>query len=701
MNKVRLLFAVFSAVSALPLAAVNLGYLYPAGGKAGETVEVLLGGQGMWSIREVLITGSGVRCVGIEPVQGFPHPSVSQRRYLNQWIKNIRAGNPQRPKPLAAEELLDWRKHPWYEKLDTLTPLQFELTMRFLYVPRNSLQMSPGIAQNVILKLEISPDAAPGRREIRLGGSSWISNPVPFYVGKAVEYKEPRYVPPPSKRENGTFAYPCVLNGQIMPGETDTFVFEGKKGDVVYFDFKGRTLQPFVGDGVPGHFQAILEVRDMQNRQLVLADDLYFHPDPLLVFRVPEDGRYQLLVRDALYRGREDFVYRIEIDKDPLHYQIAKPPVFAVNPVEFRRLPENVVLSIPSVVRDTLDRPGKRQEFRFSASAGDKLVAEVWARRLNSPLDAQLEIYDPEGKQIAFCDDFPRQRIGTVLQHADPAVIFTAERSGTYRAVISDNAKAGGKDYQFYFRVDRPRPDFKVYFSPSAIAVPFFGIGAVNAVVERIDGFNDPIEIILADKSGYKICGEKTIPAGCSSAVFTIDGCRAKNSRRINVKFQAKSGNKVHDVLPGDEAMQAFAYTHIVPCQGEFYLYNIWANFGSQYFAWSENSLLKLYPGSSMELEVVFKNLPPEITVTDIAMMNQPIGVVVENLKVDKTKLTFTLKAENGAKALTANQVFLVNFTRKRVIKNKKNNTTKTRVDRSSAKLPARRLVIEPLAGRK
>ena len=42
-----------------------------------------------------------------------------------------------------------------------------------------------------------------------------------------------------------------------------------------------------------------------------------FHPDPVLFFEVPKDGEYVLQIRDSIYRGREDFVYRITAGELP------------------------------------------------------------------------------------------------------------------------------------------------------------------------------------------------------------------------------------------------------------------------------------------------------------------------------------------------------------------------------------------------
>ena len=70
-----------------------VGYLYPAGGRAGEEVEILVGGQGIGGTNSVIVTGEGVRAVSSESVRGVPHPSGSQRRYLNRWVRQIVKGD--------------------------------------------------------------------------------------------------------------------------------------------------------------------------------------------------------------------------------------------------------------------------------------------------------------------------------------------------------------------------------------------------------------------------------------------------------------------------------------------------------------------------------------------------------------------------------------------------------------------------------
>ena len=74
---------------------------------------------------------------------------------------------------------------------------------------------------------------------------------------------------------------------------------------------------PYLADAVPGWFQAALSLYDAQGHELAYADHYRFHPDPVLFYEVPADGEYVLQIRDSIYRGREDFVYRITVGELP------------------------------------------------------------------------------------------------------------------------------------------------------------------------------------------------------------------------------------------------------------------------------------------------------------------------------------------------------------------------------------------------
>ncbi len=58
------------------------------------------------------------------------------------------------------------------------------------------------------------------------------------------------------------------------------------------------------------------------------------------------------------------------------------------------------------MVNGRIATPGEQDFFRIDARAGEEIIAEVFARRLDSPLDSVLRLTDAAGKQLAFNDDF-------------------------------------------------------------------------------------------------------------------------------------------------------------------------------------------------------------------------------------------------------------------------------------------------------
>ena len=164
--------------------------------------------------------------------------------------------------------------------------------------------------------MQETADAAPGDRELRLVTPLGLTNPMVFEVGRLPELVEfepndpgadSRLPDPPP------LDLPVLLNGQILPGDVDRFSFRAQRGQKLVLETHARRLIPYLADAVPGWFQAFLSLYDAAGNELAFDDDFRFDPDPVLFFEVPESGIYHLEVRDAIYRGREDFVYRIAV----------------------------------------------------------------------------------------------------------------------------------------------------------------------------------------------------------------------------------------------------------------------------------------------------------------------------------------------------------------------------------------------------
>ncbi len=82
---------------------------------------------------------------------------------------------------------------------------------------------------------------------------------------------------------------------------------------------------------------------------------------------------------------------------------------------------------------------GKEAVFKFAAKKGQRVVAECFAQRLDSQLDANLTLTDADGKQLASNGDYAGK---------DPLVEFVAPVDGEYIVAINDLSFRGGFPYR-------------------------------------------------------------------------------------------------------------------------------------------------------------------------------------------------------------------------------------------------------------
>ena len=655
----------FLAGALLP--GVNLGYLYPAGARAGTTVQIIIGGQGLWGYNRLNITGGGVTLLRLQYAPGTFYAGCGEQ-YV--WVRDylLAVANGGHRQPLRNDKNFGvWRYPGALEQLDQLDPLMFSLACKGVFERPNSLQASPAIAQKLVVTLRIAPDAEPGVREFRLltgGGNLRATNPLRFYIGKAPEFREQEYQLPPLKRKPVVFTIPSAVNGQIEPGETDQFKFKLGKGEKVYFALKGRILNPYIGDGVPGNFQPVLEVKDETGKSLAFADDNYFDPDPVLDFTAPADGLYTLEIRDALYRGREDFVYRIDAVRGTWRRPaLARPGLDLPEYCEHAPAAAGI-LKLPLLISGTVGKPGEVKKYRFRAEKGQQVVAEVFARRQGSPLDSLLKILGPDGKQVACNDDFPRPNFGLNMQHVDSYVCFKAPVSGVFQVLLSDTAGAGGKDYGFFLRLDRPRPGFRVYASPSAVPVSMDqGADQVKVVAERMDGFRGEIFFELKNAENITLTGINSIPPGADESViaFSSSWVNPQKNQPVFPELYAYSGSIRRRVHGADSAMQAFAYTHYVPA-GRLLLLRCWLHGNADRFKVDPKFThrISLKRGGSAGYAVNYlpskAHMGPKITFSlDVK------GVTLKPVrKGDTFRLVFT--AAKDAPVCTVNTAVKVNY---------------------------------------
>jgi hypothetical protein len=611
----------------------RIGYIYPAGASRGATVEIFAGGRFVKSMKAVWISGSGVSGRIIETYRPPRNLNKGQRKML-KWRINCRLAElndaPEPPKPeLNEEEAMDAKLSnlPLLDQLDSLDPQQIKHWETWSQ-RKNGKQPSPQIREIVRVEIKVSKDAAPGMRELRFRGPQGLTNPVRFEVGMLDEVRECE----PNEKASGAAArIPCTFNGQIQAGDVDRLLFHAKRGQKVVVKGEARSLIPYLADAVPGWFQMVLAVRDSKGRELGYGDCFRFDPDPVLFCEIPEDGDYEIEVRDSIYRGREDFVYRVHVGELPF-VTASFPlggregePLFAAlrgwnlpggrlrldtdpggkvirtarvasrsaisNEVSYvvDTLPEAREaepnndfdqageVSFPCVMNGLIGKAGDSDVFRFEGRKGMALVVEIQARRLGSPLDSVVHVADAGGKILGWNDDSMEKDghlhlgDGLLTHHADSRVRITLPSDGPFFVRVADTQLHGGPEYAYRLRVCDLRPDFDLRVTPSALQLKPSGNAPLQVRVLRRDGFEGEVRLALEGApQGYRLSGAR-IPPGETMVRLTLSAPPGAGPGVFSPRMIGTSGSKGNEVrrqaLAADDVMQAFLWRHLVEAE--------------------------------------------------------------------------------------------------------------------------------------
>ncbi len=108
--------------------------------------------------------------------------------------------------------------------------------------------------------------------------------------------------------------------------------------------------------------------------------------------------------------------------------------------IEDETTPGPIEVKLPLTINGRIFPRENVDAWTFEAKQGQSVRCEVTAARLGSPLDARLEVRDPQGRRIAENDD----HFG-----ADPFVRFTVPADGRYQVRIHDTQFRGGPAYVY------------------------------------------------------------------------------------------------------------------------------------------------------------------------------------------------------------------------------------------------------------
>lgn len=674
----------------------HVAYVYPAGAQQGTTVEVTLGGQALVSPSLVLITGSGVHAtVGQYSRPLNPREVLLLRDKLEAALKKL-SEDPNAPIVRGGLQnpavLLRAAREAQISDAELRALNEYR---RRTQDPKR--QLNPQLDEKVTLTLRVDPDAAPGNRELRLVTIGGISNPVLFQIGTLPECMEgePNDLLPDTCIPD---RLPVVVNGQITPGDVDRFTFKARKGAHIVASVAARQLVPYLADAVPGWFQPVISISDARGHELAYDDDFYFRVDPVVCCDIPEDGQYVLEIHDSIYRGREDFVYRITLGEIPYVTrafplgaragsrakvelggwnlrersltvdtrglapgvrEVAMPWGGAV-PFAVDTLPEcsekepndrgseSQIVQLPVIVNGRIGRPGDVDVFRFRGEAGQEVVAEVMARRLGSPLDSVLQLIDAGGHVVAANDDYEDKGAGLLTHQADSRIQAKLPRTGIYYVRLFDAQEHGGVEYAYRLRISAPQPDFDLRVVPSGLTARSGTTVPFTVYALRKDGFAGEIALTLSNAPfGYALGGAK-VPAGQDQVRLTLTVPPRAQPEPVELRLDgiARIGGKEvrHSAQPAEDMMQAFAYRHLVPAS-QWLVAVLGRGVGAPAIRAASQSALRIPSGGSAKLQLVG---PPWLVRDQLRFLldDPPDGIEIASVNNDGGGITLVLRAD-------------------------------------------------------
>ena len=567
-HRIIFLFCSFFVFVSLTAQKLSLGYIYPAGGEKGTTVDIEIGGLNLSHATGVLISGTGVKA-----------QIIPQDKNAEKDKKKNQKG-----------------------KFDD--------------------QSSPQLADRINVHVIIDKHAAPGLRDLRLESESGISNKLNFEVGQYPNLLEQKGST--AEKPNYVSKLPVTLCGQIMPGEVDYFSFEASKGMNLVASVKGRTLVPYIADAVPGWFQPVIRLTNSKGQEIAYNDDYRNAVDPVIITRIPETDTYTLAIHDAIYRGREDFNYRIDLGQLP-HIDYAYPTVgnigkktrvtlkgvnltsktvsykptksgygtltapgakgFISNPVPFFGLEKNVLFNVSppdkaelgteTALFDSIISPYQIKTYKIHAEKNENIAIEVIARRLASMLDAKITLRDEKGKVLLVSDDVEDPTQGLMTFHADPQLQYKAKEAGNYTVEIEDVLGNYGADYYYLIQRKKNIPTYEVFVSPANLTIPKGGTAVLRLDVSTNEKSVPALEISINGLPDDFIVSNQQSPQGNRVWEMSITAPQNAKEERLSLEVQTQARIKGKDepvdkqtAEAADNMMQAFYYTHHIPAAG-------------------------------------------------------------------------------------------------------------------------------------
>lgn len=437
------------------------------------------------------------------------------------------------------------------------------------------------LAREFKARVTVPADVQPGLLKWQVANANGISPVGILHVSDLPEVLEdpkhdgPQIIP----------SLPVVVSGQIRRiEEIDRYKIRAAKSGPVTIELFARRLTAPTN---PMCLHGMLRVHDQGGRKIVdvaATEGL----DLTTTFTVQADQEYVISLHDVDYAGDRSYVYRLTITSGPglvavypatgkrgetravefVGYGLAtgaaklesvvqnvsfpadantnsfsyvlespqgmvKPIVLGISDstelVEGTPLPE-----LPWAVTGSLDAPFGSDNYSVPLKKGDVWQLSAESRTEGPALDLDLTILNSMGKELATNDDSPGS--------TNPELAFTVPEDGVYQIVLSDRSgHSGHRGACYRLAIEKPRERFTLNL-PDLVAVPLGGQAKVPVTIVRRAGFKGTIGIGLEGlPAGVTVPANLEIPADKNDLTIDISCAADAAASASLVKVQTSA----------------------------------------------------------------------------------------------------------------------------------------------------------------
>ncbi len=189
-------------------------------------------------------------------------------------------------------------------------------------------------------------------------------------------------------------------------------------------------------------------------------------------------------------------------------YGISNPRAFVIGSQEelIETEPNNTqqqasAVPLGTVVNGRSDSASDQDYYKITAKAGQRIIADCWAYRIDSRMDPSLVVFDASGKELGRSRDVERR---------DPLLDFTAPADGDYFVEVHDFLYAGSPEY-FYRLAIGADPHLDFVMPPAGLPG---STGKYTLYGRNLPG-GTPTELVTADgKKLESLVVDITLPSG-------------------------------------------------------------------------------------------------------------------------------------------------------------------------------------------